>query len=153
MNFNEEIYQKYLSELKEAILKRYHASGRKASGRFESEMEEEVTDTSMRLSGSPHSYFVEKGRNAGKFPPRKAIEEWIDKKEGLPAIFREKKKSFAFLIARKIAQQGTDGSDILESEIQEFMEKKLFKMLDELGDAYAVRIQNDVVRLIKSFAK
>lgn len=151
MTSNEEIYQKYLDELTKEILFRYNSEGRKASGKFEDEIESVTTETSMRLVGAPHSPFVEKGRGPGRFPPVKAIEDWIESKQGLPAIFKEKKKQFAFLIGRKIAQQGTKGSDILESVIQEFVDKKLFKMLDELGDVYAVRIQNDIVRLIKKF--
>lgn len=148
---NEEIYQKYLDELTKEILFRYNSQGRKASGGFEKEIESVTTETSMKLIGVPYAPFVEKGRGPGRFPPVKAIEDWIEVKQGLPAIFKEKKKQFAFLIGRKIAQQGTDGSDILESVIQEFVDNKLFTMLDELGDVYAVRIQNDIVRLIKKF--
>lgn len=153
MDTNEQIYVRYLTELKEEIIKRYLESGRKATGKFEEELEEDIKGNHMQLLGSPHSFYMEKGRAPGKFPPRKNIEEWIDKKEGLPSVFKEKKKQFAFLIARKIAREGTKGSDVLESIIQEFVDKKLFKMLEELGDVYAVRIQNDVVRLIKSFTK
>ena len=114
MRSKEQVYGEYMQRLKEAIVQRYISQGRKASGKFADGLETVVTPTSAVLLGSSHSVFVERGRGPGKWPPRAAIENWIETKEGLPAIFREKKKSFAFLIARKIAREGTQGSDILE---------------------------------------
>lgn len=153
MKSNEEIYRKYVDELRDEIVNRYLSQNRKASGKFQDEIESEISNLSVKLFGAPHSVFVEKGRGPGKFPPVKVIEDWIEVKQGLPTVFKERKKQFAYLIARKIAREGTDGSDILESSIQNFVEKRLWKLMDELGDAYAVRLQNDIVPLIKKFAK
>lgn len=153
MTSKEIIYRKYMTELKDRIIQRYVETGRKATGAFESKIEEVITDNRMKLLGAEHSVFVEKGRGPGGWPPKKAIEDWIDTKEGLPSIFREKKDQFVFLISRKIAREGTKGSDVLESVIQNWVENDFWNMIDELGEVYAVRIQNDVVNLIKTFTK
>ena len=150
---NEDIYKKYMSDLKQRILDSYHQSGKEATGKFAEEIEEEVDGNHMKLWGAPHSYFMEKGRGPGGWPPRKAIEEWIDKKPGLPSIFREKKNQFVYLISRKIAREGTKGGDVLEHVIQEWVEKDFWIMIKELRGEYAVRIQNDVVNLIRTFSK
>ncbi len=151
MESNEQIYLKYLDVLKTGILDAYERSGRKASGDYGEELSTETTETSMALYGASHSVYVEKGREPGKFPPINAIKDWIDVKQGLPAVFREKKDQYAFLIARKIANEGTNGTNILEAVFQDFIDKELPTMLDELGQAYYVRIQNEIVSLIKTF--
>ncbi len=151
MTDNEAIYQKYLSELKQRILDSYHESGREATGKFADEIEEDIQANRMKLWGAPHSYFMEKGRKPGGWPPRKNIEEWIDKKPRLPSIFREKKNQFVYLISRKIAREGTKGSDVLAHVIQEWVDSDFWVMIEELRDKYAIRIQNDVVKLIRSF--
>lgn len=149
MNTNEQIYQRYLNDLKGKIIQRYESSGRRASGKFSDEIHTETSETKMTLYGAEHSVFVEKGRRSGAFPPRKAIIEWIEVKQGLPPIFKEKKEQFAFLIARKIAEQGTQGSNILESIIQEWVSNTMPKMLNELGAKYLIQIENDIVGLLK----
>lgn len=151
MSSNEEIYKKYLSDLKSRIIQSYIDSGRKATGAFQDEIEEQVSEKGGAILGAPHSFFMEKGRGPGGWPPRKAIENWIDKKEGLPSIFKEKKDQFVFLISRKIALEGTKGSDVMESVIQDWVDKDMWTMLKEIGNEYAFRIYNDVVRLIKTF--
>ena len=69
-----------------------------------------------------HGYaeYVEYGRRAGKFPPVAMIEQWLRKKHSgkfnaiksaavlVGKTEEQLRKSAAFLIARKIAQQGTE---------------------------------------------
>lgn len=149
MKNNEDIYRRYLDQLRAAIIERYLSQNRKASGKFEEELKGEVGERGFKLFGAAHSRFVEVGRNAGKFPPRKAIEDWIEVKQGLPAIFKENKKQFAFLIARKIHEQGTEGSDVITTPLNEFMEISIPKILNEIGINYAVRFKADATRFIK----
>lgn len=61
------------------------------------------------------------GRKPGKMPPINAIEQWINvrgitpkSKNGLPVS----EKSLAFLIARKIGRDGTEGSHFLEPAVE-----------------------------------
>lgn len=51
-----------------------------------------------------YAYFVEFGRRSGKMPPIKMLMEWARKKLRLD---EKEAKSAGFLIARKIAKQGT----------------------------------------------
>jgi hypothetical protein len=149
MSSKTEVYEKHMQRLKAGILQRYEQQGRRASGKFADELEVQVSETNAVLLGSPHSRFVERGRGPGKWPPRAAIEQWIEDKDGLPAIFKEKKKSFAFLIARKIAREGTQGSDVLETAVREFLEKELPLMLSEVGAVYANEIRTELVDFLK----
>ena len=150
MNSNETIYRKYLDKLKRDIIRSYNESGKRATGKFEQEMESHVDEKKMVLLGPPHSYYMEKGRGPGGWPPLSAIEEWIDKKKGLPVVFREKKKQFVYLISRKIAREGTQGTPVLEPVIQDFMDNDFWTLIDEVGEAYLVQVKNDIVRLIRT---
>lgn len=150
MTTNEQIYKKYLSELKMDLINRYESTNRKATGKYADDITEEITSTRMTLYGADHSFFVERGRGKGKRPPTRVIEHWIEHKQGLPKEFYEKKKQFAFLIARKIGEQGTQGSDVLETVVQDFFNNKLYKLLEELGEVYTYRITNDIVNYFKN---
>lgn len=152
MDWKEQIYRKYVSELQTKIIEAYNNNNRKASRAYQDEMQLETSEKQAVLFGASHSPYVEKGRGSGKFPPVKAIEDWIDVKKGLPSVFYEKKKQYAFLIARKIAEEGTKGSNIIENILQEFLSNDFWVMIDEIGDTFATRISNDIVGLIKQVA-
>ena len=64
----------------------------------------------------PYWYYIENGRGPGKFPPLQAIENWIEVKHIVP---REdySVKTVSYLIARKIAREGTQGKHALEGTI------------------------------------
>lgn len=68
-------------------------------------------------------YYVENGRGPGRFPPVSKILEWIrvkpitpysDSRGRLPT-----EESLAFLISRKIAEQGTEGRKVLAETVEE----------------------------------
>lgn len=65
--------------------------------------------------------YVEYGRKAGKMPPIKAIEKWIEVKPILPRPMSNgqlpTQKQLAYLIARKIGLEGTKGRGILQDRI------------------------------------
>lgn len=67
--------------------------------------------------------YVENGRGPGKFPPIDKILEWIRVKPVIPYSDSRGRlpteEQLAFLIARKIAEQGTDGKHILAETIEE----------------------------------
>lgn len=153
MNTNQQLYEKYLNDLKGKIIQRYESSGRRASGKFADEIHTETSETKMTLYGAEHSVFVEKGRRSGAFPPRKAIIEWIEVKHIVPKAIKDKKavtkEQLAFAIMHKIARDGTKGSDILGSIIQEWVSNTMPKMLNELGEKYLIQIENDIVGLLK----
>lgn len=59
----------------------------------------------LRFGGSAiHTYFVEEGRRAGKFPPVDAMRRWVYRKLNITGKERER---VAFLVGRKIKRKGT----------------------------------------------
>jgi len=90
-----------------------------ASGRLKDSVHYDVIDSVCRVYAWDYIYYLEKGRKPGKKPPLKAIEDWIDAK-GL--VYDISKRSLAFLIQRKIAEEGTTvwqqgGSVLLEDTL------------------------------------
>ena len=75
--------------------------------------------------------YVEYGRQPGKWPPRKPIEDWIRVKPLVPTTAKGKvptTEQLAFLIQRKIGTKGIPGTPILknalansEPDINEFL--------------------------------
>lgn len=63
-------------------------------------------DTTNRNSG--YALYVEYGRRAGKFPPVDEIAQWVYKKFGFKPAQRDEADRIGFLIARRIAKQGTE---------------------------------------------
>jgi hypothetical protein len=150
-----EIYKKYLARIRERIISRYYATGAKATLEFQKELEDIITDSGFKLLGAEHSQWIEKGRGPGHFPSPKNLEEWIEKKEGLPKKWKEKKVETAKWLSVNIGLKGTklfrdnETRDIFSGVIQEFMENDFWELLKELGNAYAERIRSDLVELIK----
>lgn len=152
----EQIYYKYLERLRMKLIAKYVELGLRASGDYEQQLEPKVEGDTLIMLGAFHSQFMEHGREPGKFPPRKVIEDWIDTKTSLPAIFREKKSQFAFLIARKIAKEGIkvpnqfNQGEVVSSVVNDFLANDLQEMIDELGPIYLKRIQSDVVAILQA---
>lgn len=72
-------------------------------------------DVKVSVTGEEHWIWAEEGRRKGKFPPIKAIEEWITAKgiqvrksrtQSTKSVLAAR-KSMAFAIARSIAKKGT----------------------------------------------
>lgn len=92
-------------------------------------------------------YFVENGRKAGKMPPMDAILSWIKAKPVLPRPNAEGKlptpQQLAFLIARKIGEEGTEGTQDLRKAtdtIWDTFEDRLYEAIDEDVDAAFIQI-------------
>ena len=92
-------------------------------------------------------YFVENGRKAGKMPPMDAILSWIKAKPVLPRPNAEGKlptpQQLAFLIARKIGKEGTEGTQDLRKAtdtIWDTFEDRLYEAIDEDVDAAFIQI-------------
>ncbi len=151
----EKIYKKYLLQIIEKIKQNYHSMGLMASGEFEKQLEILIEDNKLSILGAKHTFFMENGRRAGRFPPRKAIEDWIKVKKGLPTEFYEKPKQFAFIIARKIAKEGikvpneNNKGRVASEIIDNFLAKDLEKMLKELGVAIVERLKSDLIQVLK----
>ena len=152
------IYQKYLERLRIKLIKKYDQLGLRASGDYANQLEASVTSTTMIMFGAFHSQFMEHGRSSGGWPPRSAIENWIEAKKGLPSIFLEKKKQFAFLIARKIATEGIkvpnkyNTGKVIESVVNDFLGNDIQEMIKDLGMIWLPRIKSDIINILKQAA-
>lgn len=81
---------------------------------------------SVIFSMEDYWWYVENGRKAGKWPPMDKILEWIKIKPILPRPSNEKlptPKQLAFLIARKIGEEGTQGTGDLSYSIETVFER------------------------------
>ena len=123
-----EEYGKAVAEQYKANLKR---DGRPASHKLEQSIHTHVDvdgqDFVVRMDLEEYWKYIEygtRGRLTGnpsrKFPPLKAIEDWIEVKPGLPKPSTiPEKKSLAFLIGRKIRDFGTQGrADLTEAKME-----------------------------------
>lgn len=100
---NSKILQEELGKLREEIVLLYNASGKRTTGEFEKGLEVTVDGNSGTLKG----YGYLGGRRAGKMPPIEAIERWIEAKGIKPIEDNMTTSTLAYLIARKIAKEGT----------------------------------------------
>ncbi len=153
-----DLYNKYLQALKQKLIKKYDQLGLRASGDYERKLESQVKGNTLTMLGAGHSFFMENGRRSGGFPPTKAIINWIESKPGLPSEFKENKKQFAFLIARKIAKEGVkvpnrfNKGRVISEVVDEFLANDIYDMLEELGAVWAGRLTSDVIEIFKQAA-
>jgi hypothetical protein len=83
-----------------------------------------IEDRTYELVLSLEDYwkYIEEGRGPGKFPPLDKIEEWIRIKPISPYPDAKGKvpsnKQLAFLIGRKIAEEGTEGKHLLDKAME-----------------------------------
>lgn len=86
-------------------------------------------------------YYVENGRGPGKFPPIDKILEWIRVKPVIPYSDNRGRlpteEQLAFLIARKIANEGTDGRKVLYETVEELNRYYLPLLQKALDDDFA----------------
>lgn len=123
--------QEALAQYAQAITDRYkqnlESSSRRASGELISSVNSKVTvngnEYAIELNLEDYWYYVENGRGAGKFPPPDKILQWIKVKPILPTPMSNGKlpseKQLAFLIGRKIANEGFDGTHDLDNTMKE----------------------------------
>lgn len=57
-----------------------------------------------------HHDFVDQGRAPGRRPPVSALIPWVGTKLGVPV---EERRQVAYLVARKIGAEGTEGADMV----------------------------------------
>ena len=82
------------------------------------------------LLGNDYIYFLDKGRRPGKFPPVNAMRDYVRSKLGINN--ESEIKSVAYLIGRKIKEQGTSIFKDKSKGIQ--LDDKINDMLNNLFD-------------------
>lgn len=145
--------EKALADYGKAIADQYKTnleqSGRRASGELISSINSKVTVNGntfeITLDLKDYYKYVEEGRGAGGFPPVNKILDWIRMKPILPYPDSNGKlpteNQLAFLIGRKIANEGFEGSHDLEHTmeevdyetiIEEALDKDVLECFDEI---------------------
>lgn len=113
----EEYGRQFAEQYKQNLL----SSGRKATSNLINSISTRVVvnDTTLELylDLADYYYYIENGRSAGKFPPVDKILQWIQAKPILPREINGKlptEQQLAYLIGRKIANEGFEGSHDLD---------------------------------------
>lgn len=122
-----ELVASELEALKQRIIENHRSAGQVASGRTIASLKVEITEDGGVLWGRSAFGALETGRKGGKVPAGfwKIIRQWMDDK----GIQVEKPDSFAYLVARKIAKEGTQlfrnggRSDIYSPEVKDTVER------------------------------
>lgn len=153
-----EVLQEEFESIKAELIQRYNELGMKSSGLWESELEISIdgdeSKSSSKVLGLNYTEQLVFGRKPGKFPPIKAIEQWIQDK-GIAAIGKNiSTSSLAFLIARKIAQEGTNyfkqgGTDLVESVITP---ERIQSIIDRVKEINVVTMTNGLIEKLKQVA-
>lgn len=100
--------------------------------------------------------FVEAGRRPGSFPPPEAIKEWIRVKPLVPKADRKGRvpsiDSMAYLIGRKIHDEGISARPILSTTLQD-----KYKLIDQfttaVAEAYGRDIQAELINIPEEINK
>ena len=100
-----DILNEELDKLRQRIIENHIQAGQRASGRTIKSLHVVVDDNHGVLFGRQAFGVLETGRGPGKIPKGfyQIIQQWVVDKR----IQVEKPKSFAYLVARKIANEGT----------------------------------------------
>lgn len=147
--------QAVMEEMAIAIRNEYQdnliRNDRIASGDLLNNIEYEITrgdfTYTIYVKMKDYWYYVENGRKAGKMPPIDNILNWIRVKPVLPRPNAKGKlptpQQLAFLIARKIGEEGTEGTQDLRKAtdtIWDTFEDRLYEAIDEDVDAAFIQI-------------
>lgn len=138
------VVERLKNDIKNKPVTKYGAVN--ASGKLYDSIRYEVVNNgeTLRVYAEDYIDYLVYGRRNGKFPPRDAIRKWIDDK-GLEPVGISK-DSLAFLIARKIAREGTtifqQGGSTLLSDI--ITDNLIRETRDKLEDELYVMIKAEL---------
>jgi hypothetical protein len=136
--------------LKADIISAYRVSGQAVSGNWADTVTVEATPNGYSITAADYI----NGRDPGKPPPSKAIEEWLQQK-GIATRLEKNMtiSSLAFLIARKIGREGwkpkTGTIDIVDSVVTP---ERIQQMLDNVGAVYLDNFTNTIINYLKQAA-
>lgn len=115
-----------LEDLRKRIISNIDSSGRRASGRTSESMCTDVSENRGVLFGRMAFGTLETGRKPGKVPAGfyQIIKQWVIDK-GISFDSQSERNSFAYLVSRKIAREGTQlyrrgaDTDVYTAEVPE----------------------------------
>jgi hypothetical protein len=154
----QEILKVEFEEIKKDLIKSYEEKKIKASGKWAKSLEVEVIQKeykhTARIFGEKYTEQLVFGRKPGAFPPIKAIEQWIKDKGIQPIEKNLKISSLAFLIARKISQEGTKyykqgGNDFIEKIITP---QRIQEIIDKVSELNVTVFTRGLIEQLKQVA-
>jgi hypothetical protein len=144
--------------IRKDLIAKHEQLGMKASGKWADSLEVKIignNDKSVsQIIGENYTEQLAFGRSPGKFPPIKAIEKWIYDK-GISLIGKKiTVSSLAFLIARKIAREGTKyfkqgGTDLIEAVITP---ERIEKIISQVKEINVTTFTNGLIEQLKQVA-
>jgi len=151
-----EILKKYGNIFTERLKKNHLDAGQKASGNAYAEFGFTAKENSLVVFGADYVDSLEVGRKSGTAPQQDVIYDWSISK-GINFETESKRRSFAFLVARKIAESGTllhrtgktfSGFEKPISSV--FDDKILDEMTKEIAEKF---MKNEMLEINKIFEK
>lgn len=110
---------KYIEAAVQANMPKYYELRKKI--KFNLRVEDLVYQ--IEFSAPDYWRFSNYGRGPGKFPPPSAIDKWITRRKIAPYPLRDgslpSRSQLVYLISRKIAREGFEGSGFLEKSLEE----------------------------------
>lgn len=107
----------------------------------------------VSINLEPYWYYVENGRGPGKFPPVSKILDWIRIKPVIPYSDSRGRlpteEQLAFLISRKISEQGTEPKHILAETVSE-LNNYYLPLLQQALDRDFARFESEIDTYIGS---
>lgn len=139
-----------LEDLRKRIISNIDSSGRRASGRTSESMRTDVSEDRGVLFGRMAFGTLETGRKPGKVPAGfyQIIKQWVIDK-GISFDSQSERNSFAYLVSRKIAREGTQlyrrgaDTDVYTAEVPE----TISRIKDRVG--FLMRMEFESIKLNK----
>ena len=139
-----------LEDLRKRIISNIDSTGRRASGRTSGSMHTDVSENRGILFGRMAFETLETGRKPGKVPAGfyQIIKQWVIDK-GISFDSQSERNSFAYLVSRKIAREGTQlyrtgaEADVYTTEVPETIER----IKDRVG--FLMRLEFESIKLNK----
>ena len=139
-----------LEDLRKRIISNIDSTGRKASGRTSGSMHTDISENRGILFGRMAFGTLETGRKSGKVPAGfyQIIKQWVIDK-GISFDSQSERNSFAYLVSRKIAREGTQlyrtgaEADVYTTEVPETIER----IKDRVG--FLMRLAFESIKLNK----
>ena len=139
-----------LEDLRKRIISNIDSTGRRASGRTSGSMHTDISENRGILFGRMAFGTLETGRKSGKVPAGfyQIIKQWVIDK-GISFDSQAERNSFAYLVSRKIAREGTQlyrtgaEADVYTTEVPETIER----IKDRVG--FLMRLEFESIKLNK----
>jgi hypothetical protein len=153
---NDEIIKEEIDSILEDIKKLYKSSGRKASGKFEEELEAVYEPNKGTIKGVTYLSGRGKTKNGhieGTKYLSESILDWLNAKSIRPRNDDISLKSLAFLIARKIHKEGTQRSRWLNVYELVITPQRINKIIDRVSQLNVNRLITEIVVELEILAK